>query len=190
MRFLLATFLAMIMSGCTTTEEVNEQQEASMDKALTPLTRSYRYEVDRSELMEPILAEIQAGQARDQPIRIVADPCSKAELLAVPHLADIIKTHLNAVEPDAVIKPTATTSTPELKTCHDPIRIEGAHAHYFLYNAGSHRSRVLIRGNEGDHPRLPYAEYLLIKRVNVPQADAIRRKVAETDPTVDLEKVQ
>ena len=213
MRYFFTTILPILFlaASCTTIEEVNEEQQANTDKALTPLTRSYRYEVSRSELMEPVLAQIKEDQLRRRtegdstseksndanPIRIVADACSKVELLAVSDLSEEIKQQLNTPEPEPETKPADAKqadakspapkeTTGELRTCHEPVRIEGPDANYFLYNAGSHRSRVLVRRKDPGQPRVPYAEYLLIRRVNLPQADTIRRKVAESNPAVHL----
>lgn len=210
-------FFLLLTTSCTTIAELNEEQEAKINTALTPLTRSYRYEVSRAELLDPVLAQVNSEFAAEQQhqkdddripdsqhiarqsVRIVADACSKAELLAAPYLDHALITNVVVAERTDEIKPSEETpavdknrdppppqEVAEARTCHQPIRIEGPRSNYFLYNAGSHRSRVLVRDMDDYLKRVPQAEYRLIRRVNLPQAEAIRRKLAESNPPISL----
>lgn len=214
--FISLSFFVIVSASCTTVEELNEEQTIRINTALTPLTRSYRYEVSRAELLAPVLAQVsedflrerkrrqsaeqtsEAQPSESQTLRIIADTCSKAELIAAPYLDEAIKTQVMTAERTDETKPSeeapavgekkalVTQESPEIRTCHQPIRVEGLHTNYYLYNAGSHRSRVLVREKADYLKRVPHAEYRLIRRVNLPQAEKIRKALAAGQPPLIL----
>lgn len=127
--------------------------------------------------------------ATDFVIHVEVNPCTKKELFDDKTVNSEVRRSIDnptsafEVKVD-LVNPNNAVNDPS--DCAKPIRLSGWRINYFLYRVHSNKSRLEAHERAKGGQRVPYSEYLVIKKVAPAAAESMRLKLLKDDSDIDL----